>query len=316
MQAETRIPFGNDNRNKTCLDASLTPGTDFRSQPPQTRCPGEAGYLLLGAVVLVALVLISLAVAAPVIARSIRRDKEVESMHRAEQYMRAIRLFQRQCKCQAYPPTMDALEKNNTVRFLRQKYVDPLTGKSDWRLIHTPQTKIHVFFGQELGELASSGSLGSAQNLASAGQPSSGTGATPSTTIGQTGGLAAGFAGATIGGASGSTGASGASGASSSSDTGMFGDSNGGPIKGVGTARTGDSILNPNGQTTYDTWEFWWDPRMELLYAKSNILGGGGIGTAGSTSATGLGNNISGAGGSAGSSSSGPSGTGTKSTPQ
>ena len=259
---------------------------------------GEAGYLLLGAVVMVALVLISLAVAAPVIARDIRRDKEVESMHRAEQYMRAIRMFQRQCKCQAYPPTMDALEKNNTVRFLRQRYVDPLTGKDDWRLIHTPQTKIHVFFGQELGELASSGSLGSAQSLASTtGQPTSAipaTPATPATTVSGGSPLGSGFAGAQIGGSGGSAGTPAST--SSSSDVGMFGDSNGGPIKGVATARSGDSILNPNGQTTYDTWEFWWDPRMELLYAKSNILGGGGIGTANSTPATGLGNNIPGAG--------------------
>ena len=250
---------------------------------------------------MVALVLISLAIAAPVIARDIRRDKEVESMHRAEQYVRAIRMYQRTCRCQAYPPSMDALEKNNTVRFLRQRYIDPLTGKSDWRLIHDPQTKIHVFFGQELGELASSGSLGSAQNMASAAQPASAFGGTSATTIGQTSGLAAGFGGATIGGSSGSTGSTGSS-SSSSSGTGMFGDSEGGPIKGVGTSRSGPSILNPNAQETYESWEFWWDPRMELLYAKSNILGGGGIGTAGSKSATGLGNNITGAGGSSGAS--------------
>ena len=250
---------------------------------------GEAGYLLLGAVVMVALVLIALAVAAPVIARSIRRDKEVESEHRAEQYMRAIRMYQRACKCQAYPPTMDALEKGTTVRYLRQRYIDPLTGKSDWKLIHTPQTKIHIFFGETFDDLPA-GSLGSASNLASTNGPV-GIGATgaPPPGIGAAGGT----------GGSGATGATGASGATggSSSDAGMFGDSNGGPIKGVSTSRSGDSILNPNGQTTYDTWEFWWDPRMELLYAKSNILGGGGIGSA---SATGLGNNISGASGSTG----------------
>ncbi len=253
--------------------------------------------MLLAAVVMVAVVLISLAVAAPVIARDIRRDKEVESMHRADQYVRAIRLYQRTCKCAAYPPTMDALEKNNTVRFLRQRYIDPLTGKSDWRLIHTPQTKIHVFFGQELGELASSGSLGSAQGMQSTNGPVSIAG-----TRTQTSGTL---------GASGATGSSGSTGSSSSSDTGMFGDSAGGPIEGVATARTGESILNPNGQTTYESEEFWWDPRMELLYAKSNILGGGGIGTAGSTSATGLGNSINGASGSTGgaSGSSGSSGT-------
>ena len=44
---------------------------------------------------------------------------------------------------------------------------------------------------------------------------------------------------------------------------------------GVGSAKTGDSILNPNEQTTYETWEFIYDPKIELLYQQANILGGG-----------------------------------------
>ena len=48
---------------------------------------------------------------------------------------------------------------------------------------------------------------------------------------------------------------------------------------GVGPAKTGDSILNPNGQTTYETWEFIYDPKIELLYQQANILGGGAGGT-------------------------------------
>lgn len=271
--------------------------------PVQRPHQGEEGYLLLGAVVLVALVLISLAVAAPVIAKDIRRDKEVESMHRAQQYVRAIRMFQRACRCAAYPPSMDALEKNQTVRFLRQRYVDPLTGKSDWRLIHDPQTKIHPFFDKTFDDLPA-GSLGAAQGMASGVQPGGIIGGVGASTIGQTAGLAAGFQGASVGtnGTSGATGASGSGSSNSSSDTGMFGDSNGGgPIKGVATAKTGTSILNPNGQSTYDTWEFWWDPRMERLFATSNILGGGGIGAAQSASSIGL-NGLNGPSGSTGSS--------------
>jgi hypothetical protein len=48
---------------------------------------------------------------------------------------------------------------------------------------------------------------------------------------------------------------------------------------GVGSAKSGDSILTPNQQVSYDTWEFLYDPRIELMYAKSNILGGGGMGS-------------------------------------
>ena len=56
----------------------------------------------------------------------------------------------------------------------------------------------------------------------------------------------------------------------------MFGDSaGGGAIVGVGTARTGEWILTPNEQTTYETWEFWYDPRIELMKKGVSILGGG-----------------------------------------
>jgi hypothetical protein len=45
----------------------------------------------------------------------------------------------------------------------------------------------------------------------------------------------------------------------------MFEDPTGGVIVGVGTAKTGISVTEPNGQTTYETWEFWYDPRIEML---------------------------------------------------
>ena len=262
---------------------------------------GEEGFLLLYVVVVAAIMLILLAVAAPVIAKSLQRDKEVESMHRAEQYVRAIQLYQRACKCTAYPGSMDALEKNTTVRFLRKRYVDPLTGKSDWRLIHNPKTTIKGFFGQELAGLTAG--LGSAAGLASGGGAS--TPGTASTTIGNTTALASGFSGATIGGTSGTTGTTGATGTTgttgSTDSTSAFGDGSGGVIYGVGTSKTGDSILTPNQQTTYETWEFWYDPRIELLKANVNILGGGGPagasssgGTMGSTDSSNFGQGING----------------------
>ena len=69
----------------------------------------------------------------------------------------------------------------------------------------------------------------------------------------------------------------------------MFGDSSGGVIYGVGTSRSGTSILNPNQQTTYETWEFWYDPRIERLYAMAQPMGGGGIGSQAATSTGGMG---------------------------
>jgi hypothetical protein len=60
---------------------------------------------------------------------------------------------------------------------------------------------------------------------------------------------------------------------------------------GVGPAKTGDSIMDPNQQTTYETWEFLYDPKIELLYQQANILGGGASGGVNSQSVTGFGSN-------------------------
>jgi hypothetical protein len=39
--------------------------------------------------------------------------------------------------------------------------------------------------------------------------------------------------------------------------------------------KTGDSITVLNEQTSYDTWEFIYDPRIEQMKAKAALLGGG-----------------------------------------
>jgi type II secretory pathway pseudopilin PulG len=268
----------------------------------------EAGFMLVFVVILTALLLIALSVAAPVVARDLRRDKEVESQHRADQYVRALRLYYRKNK--NYPVSIEALEKTNNIRFLRKRYVDPLTGKSEWRIIRVGQnqTTVKGFFGQPLGGIATTGAgtnLGSASALGTGfGGTNSSTGGT-SSTIGSTTGLAAGFQGATVSssvptngtgaipgpGVTSGTASSGA-GAGTSSSGGV------GQIMGVGTSRTGTSLLTPNAQTTYETWEFLYDPKIELLYAKSNLLGGSvssqSASSFGSDAATGQSNSSSG----------------------
>ena len=48
---------------------------------------------------------------------------------------------------------------------------------------------------------------------------------------------------------------------------------------GVGVPKTGEAFLSVNGVSTYDQWEFLYDPRIEQMYAQSGALGGGGNGS-------------------------------------
>jgi type II secretory pathway pseudopilin PulG len=273
---------------------------------------GEEGFMLLAVVVMVALLLIALSVAAPVVARQLQREKEVESQHRMNEYVRAIQLYQRKFPGQ-YPASIKVLESTNNMRFLRHVYVDPLTGKADYKLIHLGEqkTKIHVFFGQELGGLAAS--LGSAAGMQSGGGMAAGGLAGGSTNVTSTNALNSGFGGATIGGSSGTsglgststsgtggtTGTNGTNGTSGTSGSSSSDSSIGslGVIVGVGTAKSGASITEPNAQTSYEAWEFWYDPRIEMLKQGVNVTGGGMTGAGapgsgmGSQSATSFGQN-------------------------
>jgi len=107
--------------------------------------------MLLAVIFLMFLLLLSLSIAAPKMARQIQRDHEVETMHRGKQYIRAIQLYYR--KFHAYPPNVDALVNTNGIRFLRKRYIDPITGKDDWKPVLFGQNKAPTamgFFGQPL----------------------------------------------------------------------------------------------------------------------------------------------------------------------
>jgi hypothetical protein len=58
----------------------------------------------------------------------------------------------------------------------------------------------------------------------------------------------------------------------SQSATGFSGSA--GPFMGVGSSATGTSIITPNEQTTYQTWEFLYDPRIEQLKIAAALNGG------------------------------------------
>ncbi len=95
---------------------------------------GESGFAMLLVFALAAAVAIKLYIETPRILFEAQRQKEQLLIDRGEEYKRAIQLYFRKSK--QYPPTIDALENTNNVRFLRKKYEDPVSGKKEWRLIH------------------------------------------------------------------------------------------------------------------------------------------------------------------------------------
>src|SRR6059058_6229406 len=85
----------------------------------------EQGYILAGVMILLAVFMIFMSVAIPKIREDIRRDHEVETLHRGQQYVRALQLYYR--RFHHYPTNLDQLEDANGLRFLRRRYADPLT---------------------------------------------------------------------------------------------------------------------------------------------------------------------------------------------
>ncbi|MGE5815955.1 MAG: hypothetical protein ACM36C_15805 [Acidobacteriota bacterium] len=82
---------------------------------------------------MIAVMSILLSAALPVWKHEMRREKEAELVFRGEQYVHAIGLFQR--RYATYPPNIDVLVQQ---KFLRKKYLDPITGK-DFRPVYVGQ---------------------------------------------------------------------------------------------------------------------------------------------------------------------------------
>jgi len=254
--------FGDNRRSEPTAHISIM---RTRSQLRRGR-DGEQGYMLVYAVFLLTLLLISMTVAAPRIAKEIQRDRELETMQRGKQYIRAIRLYQRTFK--AYPPSVDALLNTSNVHYLRKKYIDPTSGKDSWKLIRYGQNKVPIaygFFGKALTAESISGTGGgtiAGATLAS--DLTSGTSTTPTST-----------SSASSTSSTSSTTSGSAFGSGSSSSGSSIG---GGAIIGVSPNSSKSSLMLYKTKNHYNEWEFTYDPIIEKLYQSA-----GGLGTAASS---------------------------------
>jgi type II secretory pathway pseudopilin PulG len=275
--------------------------------PMRRRKPAEEGYILIAVIFMLAILMIALAVAAPVVKKDIQRDREIETMRRGKQYVRAVKLYYK--KFGAYPPSVDALVNTNEIRFLRKKYIDPTTGKEEWKIIRFGQNKTQTlgFFGQPIGgtgmaaagigPAGGSGSAGGSSGPgigspfgggsafggpnspagggSASGSTDSGTGATPpsgGSSTSATGGStdASSNSGSTDPNAPGGSSGGGSSG-------GLTGQTFGGAgIIGVSPNSPKQSILVYKKKNHYNEWEFFYDPIADQM-----IMQGGNTGMIG-----------------------------------
>ena len=184
----------------------------------QTGARNQDGFLLLGVLFMTLLILLALSLAAPKMAEEVRRDKEAETIHRGQQYARAIRMFY--TKYGRYPSKVDDLIKTQDQRFLRKRYLDPMTGKDDWRIIHLGEAKVGPmgFFGQPMQNT---------NGITPTGASSTTTGTTSSSSA--------------FGSSSGSSFGSSSFGSSSSNSNSPFGSSPSSPTSGTGSSPFGNT---------------------------------------------------------------------------
>ena len=114
--------------------ANIRPGNTVTQRRGSKAKTGEEGFVLLLIFAMAAAVALMLYIELPRVSFEAQRNREQLLIERGEQYKRAIQLYFRKFK--TYPASIEQLENTNNVRFLRRRYADPLTGKSEWRLIH------------------------------------------------------------------------------------------------------------------------------------------------------------------------------------
>lgn len=268
-------------------------------QTPRTirrRTSSEDGFTLLAVMILLAIFMIAMSIALPRVTSDIQRDREVETMHRGKQYVRGIQLYFK--RFHRYPPNIDALVKTNEIRFVRKKYIDPITGKDDWKPVQFGQNKTPQamgFFGQPLAGtggnmMAGTGPDGSSTGLAGSSSlfPSS----TPSTGVGAAAGTSP-TAGQAAGGFDTTVGNTGVLGGSVNGGLNTGQTIGGMGLIGVSPASEKASILVLKKKKKYNEWEFLYSPLQDMQTMAGGNMNGAGLPTnTGAPGATGLGTGI------------------------
>jgi type II secretory pathway pseudopilin PulG len=203
----------------------------------------SGGYILITLMLFLALLAIAALAVLPDIAFQVKRDREDELIHRAVAYSRGIRRYYK--KFGRYPNRIEDLENTNSLRFIRKRYKDPITNQDFTILRYGDPRLVGVMLNPGLQRAP--GSAPTQPGSAPTPQPSSGT------------------TGDSTNSSSGSTNANTAVSSSGSSDTSSSTQQviGGGPMLGVASASTAQTIREFNNKNHYNDWLFIYDPMSD-----------------------------------------------------
>lgn len=291
---------------------------------------GDGGYMLLLLMVAVAVLVIGLTQAAYNYRRMILRDREVEMIHRGEQYARAVKRFYR--KNGRYPVSLDQLENFNKMRFLRRRYKDPMSPDGQWKLVRPTDIRITAtgittaaVNVNANGEEDNTSPLGGSSDSASGGGDTSSSGDSSAASGTSSNSSSSNSGTAQSGGSSTLTGTT-----STGTSTSLQGGNNaangqtlgGGEIYGVVSKSKKEGFHSFGDKSKYNEWFFIYVPtqdRGQLLtgpYNPKAFFGTYNTGTGTKTSGTSGTGSTSGSSTTGTSSATGTTGTGTLSSPQ
>lgn len=100
------------------------------------------GFGYLAVLFIVAILAGSLALTGEIWETAVRREKEAELLYVGGEYRKAIGRYYLNANRRLYPRSLDDLLKDPrdsaTVRHLRKRYADPITGKTEWGIVRGP----------------------------------------------------------------------------------------------------------------------------------------------------------------------------------
>jgi type II secretory pathway pseudopilin PulG len=192
------------------------------------------GYTLAGVLVLIAIMSVMMAIALPFWDRVKQRENEEELIFRGREYVEAIQRYHQ--KFNSFPPDVDTLLK---MKFIRKLYKDPMSEDGEWKILH-PDSLVET---GEAGEINQPGAKNSLLEDDETKKKKKGKGTSESKDV--------------------TPGLRGIKNKKEKSNRPEDDEKSIGPVVGVVSKNTKDSLRVYNGQTTYDKWIFAFIPQQE-----------------------------------------------------